>query len=57
MPDSLDAKELVYKLVTTFHLSVPERAVFFGEPVPGSLVQSGILAISKSEVRSRLDGI
>lgn len=42
-------QELVHKLATTFHLSVPERAALLAIPVPGSLVRSAILAILKEQ--------
>jgi hypothetical protein len=42
-------QELVHKLATTFHLSVPERAALRAIPVPGSLIRSAILAILKEQ--------
>jgi hypothetical protein len=45
--DTSDLKELARKLVATFHLSVPERAAFGANPVPGSLLRSAILSILK----------
>ncbi|GAA0539402.1 hypothetical protein GCM10008941_18990 [Rhizomicrobium palustre] len=45
MTDNSDLKELARKLVSTFHLSMPERAAFGADPVPGSLLRSAILSV------------
>ena len=38
-------EELARKLVTTFHLNVPDREAFGGQPVPGTLIRSAVLSV------------
>jgi hypothetical protein len=50
MHELWNVQELARKLVTTGHLSVPERRALLGaNPVPGSLLCSTILSILKDQ--------